>query len=263
MRDYNFDTKTEASADPRVEKAVGEIREQGWTLIPGHVGGERLEALRGALDRVHEREAHVPRQTAEKGCLRCYNLVRRDALFREALQDPLVVAMADALLGGDCILHSFEARSALPDGGFQSLHRDMPFVRDFPLSMNVVWMLDDFTAENGATRVVPYSHQRPHSPERDKVYDDEVLAIAPAGSLVAFDTRTWHGGGPNRTDRIRRGFHVHYCKSWVKPQRDHPRSMDAESLQGATPLLIRLLGYHSQLEYEPTLNEHTRLPAPG
>jgi ectoine hydroxylase-related dioxygenase (phytanoyl-CoA dioxygenase family) len=244
------------------ERALNELKTQGYTMLHGLVTGERLERLRAALDKVYREEAHVPRQTAEPGCLRAYNLVRRDALFREALQQPEAVALAEALLGTDCILHSFEARSALPGGGQQSLHRDMPFVEKIALSVNVVWMLDDFTRENGATRVVPGSFLRPEGPERDRVYPDEVLGLAPAGTLLLFNTMTWHGGGPNHTDRIRRGFHVHYCRSWVKPQRDHPRSMDAESLADATPLLIRLLGYHSQLEFEPARNEFQRLPVP-
>lgn len=246
-----------------MDRAVRELQEQGYTVLYDRVPPARLERLQDALDRVYDRERDVPRQTAEAGCLRGYNLVRRDALFREALQEPEVVSIAEALLGKDCILHSFEARSALPGGGTQSLHRDMPFVRDIALSLNVVWMLDDFTEANGATRVVPRSHLRAEGPERDRVYPDEVLAVAPAGTLLLFNTMTWHGGGPNHTDRIRRAFHVHYCRSWVKPQRDHVRSMDAESLRDATPLLIRLLGYHSQMEFEPELNQHQRISAPG
>jgi ectoine hydroxylase-related dioxygenase (phytanoyl-CoA dioxygenase family) len=245
------------------ERALAEIEEQGYTMLPGEVPLPRVAALRAALERVYREEAHVPRQTAEPGCLRGYNLVRRAAIFREALQEPEVVAICDAVLGNTCILHSFESRSALPGGGQQSLHRDMPWVPDTPLSINVVWMLDDFTEENGATRVVPGSHRRPEGPERDRVYPDEVLAIAPAGSLLLFNTQTWHGGGPNRTDRTRYAFHVHYCRSWVKPQRDHPRSMDAASLADATPLLIRLLGYHSQMEFEPERNDHRRLEIPA
>src|SRR5207248_8817017 len=132
---------------------------------------------------------------------------------------------------------------------------DMPFVPNTPLSVNVVWMLDDFTEMNGATRVVPGSHRRPEGPQPERVCADEVLAIAPAGTILAFDTMTWHGGGPNRTEWIRRGIHVHYCRSWVRPHRDHVRSMDAESLTGATPLLIRLIGYRSQMAVEPALND--------
>ena len=239
-------------------RALHELRTQGYTLLHGLLPGDRLEELRAALDRMYRDEAHVPRQTSEPGTLRGYNLVRRAAVFREALQQPEVVALVDELLGSSCILHSFEARSALPGGGQQSLHRDMPFVENAILSINVVWMLDDFTEENGATRVVPGSFARPEGPERGRVYPDEVLAVAPAGTLLLFNTLTWHGGGPNRTGRIRRAFHVHYCRSWVKPQRDHPRSIDPESLAGATPLLIRLLGYHSQMEFEPELNDHRR-----
>ena len=87
------------------------------------------------------------------------------------------------------------------------------------------------------------------------------MTVAPAGSLLAFNSLTWHGGGPNRTDHLRRAFHVHYCRSWVRPQRDHPRSIDPESLRDASPLLVRLLGYHSQMEFEPELNDHQRLVA--
>lgn len=245
-----------------LSRALEELKTQGYTLLYGLVSAQRLESLRAALDKVYRDEAHVPRQTAEAGCLRGYNLVRRAAVFREALQQPEVIAVVEEVLGKDCILHSFESRSALPGGGRQSLHRDMPCAQNVPLSINVVWMLDDFTVKNGATRVVPGSHLRPDGPERDKVYPDEFLAVAPAGTLLLFNTLTWHGGGPNNTNVIRRAFHVHYCRSWVKPQRDHPRSMDAESLRDATPLLIRLLGYHSQMEFEPALNEHQRIPLP-
>lgn len=245
------------------ERTLYELRTAGFTVLPACVCPELLSELRRALDAVYRSEAHVPRQTAEPGSLRAYNLVRRGAVFRQALQFPPVIDVVEAVLGRDCILHSFEARSALPGGGQQSLHRDMPFVPETPLSINVVWMLDDFTEENGATRVVPASHRRPEGPERDRVYPDEVLAVAPAGTMLLFDTMTWHGGGPNRTDRLRRGVHVHYCRSWVRPQRDHPRSIDAASLAGASPVLIRLLGYHSQMEFEPELNQHQRLPVPA
>src|SRR5262249_36857109 len=160
------------------------------TMLHGLVPPAHVATLRAALETVYRDEAHVPRQTAEPGCLRGYNLVRRAAIFRDALQKPEVVALAEAMLGGDCILHSFESRSALPGGGKQSLHRDMPFVESLALSVNVVWMLDDFTSENGATRVVPGSHLRPDGPERDRVYPDEVIATAPAGTILLFNTLT-------------------------------------------------------------------------
>ncbi|MDA1192790.1 MAG: phytanoyl-CoA dioxygenase family protein, partial [Candidatus Poribacteria bacterium] len=192
------------------EVALKELRTQGYTVLYDLFGGERLEALRDALDTVYRDEAHIPRQTAEKGCLRGYNLVRRDARFREALQEPAVVELVDAILGDNCILHSFESRSALPGGGQQSLHRDMPYVENTPLSINCVWMLDDFTKENGATRIRPGSHAAPEGPEPNKVYDDELLITGAAGTVILFNTHMWHGGGHNHTDTIRRAFPVHY-----------------------------------------------------
>jgi hypothetical protein len=37
-----------------------------------------------------------------------------------------VIEIVEAMIGEDCILPSFEARSALPGGGMHSLHRAMP-----------------------------------------------------------------------------------------------------------------------------------------
>jgi len=242
---------------------VAEIGERGYAVLPTRAPAEMLQGLREALERMYREEADTPRQHAEPGCLRGYNLVRRAAVFRQALLYSRVIDVVEAILGRDCILHSFESRSALPGGGEQSLHRDMPFVPHMALSINVLWLLDDFTAENGATRLIPGSHRRPEGPEPGRVYPDEVLALAPAGTILAFDTMTWHGGGANRTNQIRRGIHVHYCRSWVKPQRDHTRSMDPAALVGASPLLIRLLGYYAQPEFEAAPNDFRRNPMPG
>ena len=45
-----------------------------------------------------------------------------------------------------------------PGDGEQKIHGDIPgemLNMAAPVMMNTVWMLDDFTTENGATRIVP------------------------------------------------------------------------------------------------------------
>ena len=63
--------------------------------------------------------------------------------------------------------------------------------------------------------------------------------------------------------QVRTGFAQAYFEVLDDEERDHVRSMDPESLADPTPLLIRLLGYHSQMEFEPDLNDHRRIPVPG
>ena len=80
-----------------------------------------------------------------------------------------------------------------------------------------MWMLDDFTEENGATRVVPGSHLWDGQPEQRKVYPGEVQATGTAGTVVVFDSRLFHAGGANRSAAPRRGLTVFFCRSWAKP----------------------------------------------
>ena len=70
---------------------------------------------------------------------------------------------------------------------------------------NTIWMLDDFTPENGATRMIPRSHTWGRLPERglkDSLPGEELL-FGRAGTVVIMNTHIWHGGTANRTDRCR------------------------------------------------------------
>src|SRR3546814_16611158 len=81
--------------------------------------------------------------------------------------------------------------------------------------INVMWALDDFTAENGATRLWPGSnHAAP-----DSVLSDDLAtaAVMPRGSAVIFLGSTLHAGGANRPTQSRRGMIISYCQAWLKP----------------------------------------------
>ena len=62
-----------------------------------------------------------------------------------------------------------------------------------------------------SSRFVPGSHTFPSRPEavmpdaRDR-YPDEVLAVAPAGAVIVFDGRVWHGYTANRSLAPRRAI---------------------------------------------------------
>jgi ectoine hydroxylase-related dioxygenase (phytanoyl-CoA dioxygenase family) len=90
---------------------------------------------------------------------------------------------------------------------------------------NSIWLLDDFTAGNGATRVVPGSHrlgQRPGDAMADPAarHPGQVQLIAPAGTVVIFNSHLWHGGTRNRTARPRRALHSYFTR------REHPQQLD-------------------------------------
>jgi ectoine hydroxylase-related dioxygenase (phytanoyl-CoA dioxygenase family) len=245
---------------------VDEMADQGFTTLPGVFSPAEVVRMREAIEEVFAREegtlgmhgAHVRLSV---------NLTNKHAVFREMVQHPMVVGLMAGLLGDDFILGSMHTRSTYPGAPVQRLHRDWMLDRriPFPTHINSMWMLDDFTEENGATRVVPGSHLWDGQPEQGKVYPGEVQATGAAGTVVVFDSRLFHGGGANRSAAARRGLTVFFCRSWAKPQEDHPRSIDPALLADASPLLIRLWGFHAQVPWEEATepNVMKQLPAPG
>jgi ectoine hydroxylase-related dioxygenase (phytanoyl-CoA dioxygenase family) len=90
---------------------------------------------------------------------------------------------------------------------------------------NSIWLFDDFTAENGSTRIVPKTHKLSILPDEamadpnDK-HPDEIRIIATAGSVFIFNSHVWHGGTTNQTDRDRRSVHSYFCT------REQPQQID-------------------------------------
>lgn len=211
-----------------------ELDERGWAVLPGVLAGDHL---RRVLDRVEqlfdeEGEAAGSEFRAEEGARRLANLVDKDPLFGELLVEPGVVAGASHVLGEDYKLSSFNARSTNPHTTEpQPLHCDggvLPDDRGF-MVFNTIWLLDDFTPDNGPTRVVPGSHRWGKLPQ-DLLDDplaphpDEVHITGPAGSVVLMNTHAWHGGTANRTDAPRRALHGFFCR------RDHPQQQYQKAL---------------------------------
>ena len=227
---------------------------QGFTLlrdvIPIHEVNQ-LRRLSVALA-TDERASGSAAMYLDNRAQRVWNLVNKGEPFERAIQHPRILAAMEYLLGGDCTLSSFTVNiigQGAPNG---HLHIDyplrlMPDPRpSFPLVANSVWLLDDFTLENGATRCVPGSHLRLEGgPEPEVKYDDEVQVCGSKGSVIIVNGALWHGSSANHTDADRVGLLGFFCRSFMKPQQDHLKLASDEVIARATPTLKRLLGFDS------------------
>jgi ectoine hydroxylase-related dioxygenase (phytanoyl-CoA dioxygenase family) len=110
-----------------------------------------------------------------------------------------------------------------------------------PLTMNVMWMLNEFTDEIGATRLVPGSHRVRREPPRQPV--DTVAGIGPAGTALVFDGRIWHGTGANTTaDQYRYGVLTYFVRPFIRQQENYIISTDPDVIAGADDELAEVLG---------------------
>lgn len=133
---------------------------------------------------------------------------------------PLVLGAMDHFLLPGCSRYQINLAQAiriLPGERGQIPHRDdemFPVQKPFEFMANAMWAIDDFTFENGATRIVPGSHKGEgmrHPPERDIA-----AAEMPAGSVLIYLGSAVHGGGPNTSKNHRTGLALGYCLGWLR-----------------------------------------------
>jgi hypothetical protein len=181
----------------------------------------------------------------EPGALRLANCVDKGRVFHEAIAMPAILAAVGRVLGEHFKLSSLNVRTALPMNGIgQPLHCDMgalPDERGFWVC-NCIWMLDDFSADNGPTRAVPGTHLLGRLPERPREqHPDEVRITGRAGTVVVMNAHLWHGGEPNNTARPRTALHSFYCRA-DKPQQQYQKRLLSDATKARlTPELRRLL----------------------
>ena len=201
------------------EKAT--LDRDGYLPLHDVMDAELAAKLRKRFDELVEAEGkRAGRELGlEPGTHRLANLVNKDLLFEVCFTHPRVLAAIAHVLDYDLKLSSLNGRDALPGLGHQRLHGDWRVAvapGDFQVC-NSIWLLDDFTAENGATRIVPGSHRAGKTPQEaledpEAPHLDERLLIAPAGTVVIFNSHTWHGGTLNRSSESRRALHSYFCR---------------------------------------------------
>jgi ectoine hydroxylase-related dioxygenase (phytanoyl-CoA dioxygenase family) len=129
----------------------------------------------------------------------------------------------------------------------QMLHRDdaiYPLPEPHPpVVINTMWPLDEFTEDNGATRLVAGSHR--WEPGRQPAPEDQLLTATMApGSAMFYLGSLWHGGGANRTSRPRLGVILEYVVGWLRPQENHCLAVPRDIARQLPERLQELLGYN-------------------
>jgi ectoine hydroxylase-related dioxygenase (phytanoyl-CoA dioxygenase family) len=214
----------------------------GYVLLAGILSDEQVIRMRARLAELMAAEGDRAgiEVHQEQGTDRLADLVNKDPVFEICFTDPRVLACIAHVLG-EFKLSSLNSRAALPGHGLQSLHAEGGPGGPGPYQVcNSIWLLDDFTMDNGATRVVPGSHRLTVS-VRDAIADPaathpgEVRLIAPAGTVVVFNSHLWHGGTINRTSRPRRAVHSYFTRRDNRQQTDQRNYIRPETLSRLTP----------------------------
>jgi ectoine hydroxylase-related dioxygenase (phytanoyl-CoA dioxygenase family) len=247
--------------DPQTElAAVNErLARDGYAVIPARLDVESVARARDELGGLLAAApwggggfdgARTRRVWAPLAVTRCMDA---------AALDPLTLAVVEQVLGPGTQFGTTCAIQVHPGQGAQVLHYEQnlyPLPRDRDVMLGAIWALDDFTAENGATRVVPGSHE---GPARKPDPGETVPVEMPAGSLLLFSGRLYHGAGPNSSDRPRLGVAIDYIQPWLRPCEAHTLSAGPAQARLLPRRLQELLGFNQPSPYFGFVNgQHPR-----
>lgn len=172
----------------------------------------------------------------------------------ELIAHPRVIEVADAVLRPHCDSYRIGSCTAIeiwPGEEAQMLHRDDGFypirIPNVDFQIGAMWALDDFTTENGATRVVPGSQSHLEIPSVED--SDVVQAVMSKGSVLFYLGSTVHGGGANTSNSPRTGLINTYSLGWLRQEENHYLTIPREIADSYPEHVRRLMGYQAHGRY--------------
>lgn len=228
-----------------------ELEEQGYTIVERLIPDELVDALLADVARLEAALDRTPDNNRFEGnrTTRTYNLLAHGEIWQQVPTQPQVLELVEGVIGPECLVSSLASISLAPGETGQVIHADdqiQPLAKPHVATVcNSMWALTDFTAANGATRVVPGSH-RLQNPDyfADPSDIETVPAEMPRGSVLVWHGSTWHGGGANTTtDDVRVGVAMNYCAGWIRQQENQQLGIPPEIVATFTPQLRQLCGF--------------------
>ncbi len=252
---YGYSIMADSMSD--IQEQTKQLEELGYTIVANALSADGVAAARGAVEDVLEQEADVARGTGTRtdNLRNSHVIVGKHPHFYEFFLNPPVIGVVNEVLGDDAFLYDANIRVPMPTGerdarkGFQ-VHVDredytvLPFAggRHFPMALNVIWCLTDFTEENGTTFVWPGSHLSREVPDPEQGASGAIQVKAPAGSAIIWDAALWHQGGVNRGDAPRWCVIAYYQRGWIKGKTDTTRVVAPGAIEQMSEDAKRLLG---------------------
>ncbi len=252
---------TVRSSEPDwLERVLGGVWRDGAALVLGVIPEERLVRTRAAMRRA---QAKIHAQIGPDRMMRAgggeFGIIRTpmvfDDVFYEYLQTPEILDIIDATVGPTAVMHLQNAfiLPALPPGDTPMVSQNswhMDFIRVLNgafMSINTYVAIDEFTDTNGATVLSLGNKQVLPRPSDETLDATAVEAVAPAGSLVVFDSTLWHRAGINRSTEDRLGMNMQFTKSYLKQQIDYVRAIGDEKMESLPPRTQQFLGWYTRV----------------
>ena len=229
-----------------IETDVEHLGRHGYVVVPGLLSGGQIQRIKEELA-PYLRGTRRGRNDFEGfDTERVYALLAKAPAIAELVEHPRIIPILDRLLAPNYLLSANLAIQLYPGETRQPLHFDDGFY-EVPrprraLGFSTIWAIDEFTADNGATEIIPGSHL--WADERPSEDDPRIESvIMPAGSVVVFAGTLWHRGGANRSAAPRLAITPQYCEAWLRQIENQVLAIPPGTAARYSGRIQELLGY--------------------
>ena len=236
-------------ASASADEICAALADDGCVVVDNVVRPEVMDEVARELRPFAENTPLGPDDFSGRRTRRTGGLIARSPKSRELVMHPVVLGAVAKMLGHATSfqLHLTQIISIGPGEPAQTIHRDQwafdffPFPRGYEVQCNTIWAMTDFTAENGATRVIPGSN---HFDDKLRFTEaDTEPAEMSKGSVLFYTGSIYHGGGANRSKEIRTGINITYNVSWLRQEENQYLSVPLDIARTLPVDLLRLMGY--------------------
>ena len=221
----------------------------GYTILPEVKPPAFCDQLRETILKLGEEDRlagrRIPLAGADGQSYLVTWLLARDPIFEAAVMAEKPLALITYLMGESCQISSNHGHVRVCGDPPQGLHTDAPLVAapipSAPVASNMMWVLDDFSEEAGATLVVPGSHRQLVHPGPSAA-KAAVSITARKGSVIVFNGNLWHGAGARTLPGERVGMTVYFNRMYIRPQEDLNAVISDEAIARNPPRFAHLVG---------------------
>ena len=227
-------------ADDDIESDGQNLRQQGFIVLPLQLTAAQCDEAATQLDRLE--------QARERGGFEL--LFNKAPIFEQFFRVAPVLDLVRHVLGADALLSAMHGSLLRPGEGGGGLHADGIItghtrptsisavddgtrVTSHVMALNTIWCISDFTATNGATRLVPGSHLHPGLDIPSGAENRATTIEAPRGSVILLDVNTWHGPSENRSDANRYAVLNPWRRHWQRCEYEMAHVVDPGVLERA------------------------------
>lgn len=204
-------------ADIVAELQIG----QGFAVIPDLMPPARVRDARDLILDLAEQDRQAAKLITQQGRWRL-RLTGCGEIFAAFASHDMISNVAERVLGAGFVMGGLSAHALTKGAPPQGVHVDYPYsvmrepFPEPPMQLQAIWVLDDFTPDNGATRVLPHSQKSRRRPDKREFYARSTPILCPAGSLILSHGGLWHDSSTNRTSETRIAILGNYTPFWVR-----------------------------------------------